>query len=205
MFSIEDLKDNKNFTYLFCNINYDIHYPKINLFDVYHNNELFNPFIDKLIDMNKSIAKCKFIEWFDYIDNYKHTKYNRYFNEWLNSINSREQIIHHNDITTVNYQYRDDNLMIKILYDIYDKEYLQKIYPSVNISQFTYLNILVNIIKIPTNAINYVQFDLYIHKPEENLCNYNQSIYITKDYNKPIKIYLISLNYRIIKLYKEYN
>ncbi len=201
MFTIDQL-DNENKLYLLSNINGDITYPKLSIFDVKYNNEIINPFIDKLIDMNKSITKCKFIEWISCIDNYKKTKYKKYFNTWLYNINLNKY--HKSSTTLTTYINRDDYVTIKILYDIYDNKYLDENYKCIDKYNFYYLQLPVYIYEIPINAKDYIHFDLYIHKPDEELSDYRQTVYIDKSYTENIQINIININNRNKYIYRIY-
>ena len=213
MFSLDNLEDTTKIYVLgIINRHNNYNYTRIDYFDVYYNNELFNPFLDKLIDMKQSIYQCKYIDWHSCVSQYTNTKYNKYFNKWNkiqnNCINNPTEITYSTGQMSRSYRNRDDYLTISVLYYIYNKDYLKSIYNDVPTNLFTYLNEDVYVYELPIDTIDYIVFGDYIHSldysVEEPVINeINETLFINKLYKKNADSYVINIKNRKKYFYRK--
>jgi len=208
MFSLDNLTDNTKIYVLgLINRHNNYNYTKINYFDIYYNNEIINPFIDKLIDLNYPIYQCKYIDWYSCISQYDNTKYKKYFINWLNECNNSVESKYNTGLLSKTYKNRNDYLTISILYDIYDKEYLKYVYNNIPINKFNYLNEDVYIYELPSDTKDFIIFNDYIHSMEEpefkEINEINESLYLNKIYKKKVDTYIINLKDKKKYFYKK--
>ena len=217
MFSLDKLEDNTKIYILgIINRHNNYNYTKIDYFNVYYNNELFNPFLDKLIDMEQSIYNCKYIDWYSCVSQYTNTKYNKYFNKWyknyynnnINNINNTFKTLYSTGQMSRSYKNRNDYLTISILYDIYNKDYLKSIYNDVPINLFTYLNEDVYVYELPADTKDFIVFGDYIHSLDHSveepvIKEMNEALYINKMYKKEVDSYVINLKDKKRYFYKK--
>lgn len=210
MFSLDKLKDTSKIYILgLINRHNNYNYTQIDYFDIKYNNEIFNPFIDKLIDLKQPIYQCKYIDWYSCIQQYNNTKYKKYFTEWINEFNNNannlNEIIYQTGKLSKSYKNRNDYLTISILYDIYNIDYLKSIYNEIPINLFNYLKDEVYIYELPADTKKYIMFNDYIHSLEKSeIKEINETLMINKLYTKELTINAIKLNDRMSYLYKKY-
>lgn len=213
MFSLDKLEDTTKIYVLgIINRHNNYNYTKINYFDVHYNNELFNPFLEKLIDMKQSIYQCKYIDWHSCVSQYTNTKYNRYFNKWdksqNNCINNPTKMTYSTGQMSRSHINRDDYLTISILYDIYNMDYLKSIYNDVSINSFTYLNEDVYIYELPADTKDFIVFGDYIHSLDHSteepiIKEVNEALYINKMYKKEVDTFIINIKNRKRYFYRK--
>jgi len=213
MFSLDKLEDTTKIYVLgIVNRHNNYNYTKIDYFDVNYNNEIFNPFLDKLIDMKQSIYQCKYIDWHSCVSQYTNTKYIKYFNKWEenqnNCINNPTEITYSTGQMSRSHINRDDYLTISILYDIYNKDYLKSIYNDVPINLFTYLNEDVYVYELPADTKDFIVFGDYIHSLDHSteepiIKEVNETLYINKMYKKEVDTFIINLKDRKRYFYRK--
>ena len=213
MFSLDKLEDaTKIYILGIVNRHNNYNYTKIDYFDVNYNNEIFNPFLDKLIDMKQSIYQCKYIDWHSCVSQYTNTKYIKYFNKWEedqnNCINNLTEITYSTGQMSRSHINRDDYLTISILYDIYNKDYLKSIYNDVPINLYSYLNEDVYIYELPADTKDFIVFGDYIHSLDHSseepvIKEVNEALYINKMYKKEVDTFVINLKDRKRYFYRK--
>lgn len=109
----------------------------ISNFNVSNNNEIFNPLVERLIDMDISLYRCNCIDYTkDDLRMLRRSKYYRTIKRW----NRNNTHMAYNNDQIVHNRYKNDNNIASKLNIIFDISYLTELYPDVNISQFNYLN-----------------------------------------------------------------
>ena len=208
MFSLNSLKnESKIYVLGIINRHNSYKYTKIDYFDINYNNELINPFLDKLIDMKQPIYDCKYIDWYECHNQYINTKYNKYFEKWIKQYLQNIHIINEAGKLSTTYKDRDDYLTISILYDIYNIDYLNYVYNDIPINLFNYLKEDVYVYEIPIDAKKYIRFDENINSLNETkteIKDIDEIVFINNTYRKHIEIYIIDIRNRKKYLYKNF-
>lgn len=208
MFSLNSLKnESKIYALGIINRHNNYKYTKIDYFDINYNNELINPFLDKLIDMKQPIYDCKYIDWYKCYNQYINTKYNKYFEKWIKQYLQNIHIINEDSKLSTTYKNRDDYLTISILYDIYNIDYLNYVYNDIPINLFNYLKEDVYVYEIPIDAKKYIRFGENINslnETETEIKDINEILFINNTYRKHIEIYIIDIRNRKKYLYKNF-
>ena len=200
------MTNSDNYIYLLSQRN-SVKYPSIHVFDCYYNNQLFNPFLDYLIDNKYNIFDCKFIDFINLSD-YETTKYKNQIIAWTNliNINSNYKVspAHSNTgLLPESYHDRDDNITIDALKHILSRDYLLKIY-NISYDYFQYLNNDFNIYEVPKVAVRYVRFLSHISNMINNQPIYSEELTISHLYKDKIIVNIINLNTMNKRIYLSY-
>ena len=200
------MTNSDNYIYLLSQRN-SVKYPSIREFDCYYNNQLFNPFLDYLIDNRYNIFDCKFID-FTTLSGYDITKYKDQIIAWtiLSNINSHYKVspaCSNTGLLPESYHNRDDNITIDALKHILSRDYLLEIY-NISYDYFQYLNNDFNIYEVPKVAVRYVRFLSHISNMINNQPNYSEELTISHRYKDKITVNIINLNTMDKRIYLSY-
>lgn len=210
-FNIADLED-KNTTYLIRKINNKT----INIqdFNIYINNskQIINPFLDELIDNNKSLINTPIIEWYNYIQIFENTIYyhklykwkveyrDNFINNYKNNLNNHNReyqkyiSIYVNDTSTYN-KSKKDYCTIKILCKILDQNYIINKYKNkITLDNISYLKNQYDIYKVPSNTVEHIIYLTHIEHKNDTDCIYCEKIGFKPNYVNNIDWEIIHLN-----------